>query len=218
MRLSAASPFSFSRMTVARLSSLLGVLSSISAVHSALISTTAANFFKRALGSFYRLLFNVFSLVTLIPLVIYSRSLSHRDPMLFEWSGNWRILQFSMIVLAVVLIISGARHYSISQFLGVRQIRSQSSRAAMTDTGDIDTTGILGITRHPWYVAVFLLLWASDLNLGILLVNAVLSGYLVIGTLLEERKLVLEFGDKYREYQQKVSMFFPLLRLNRSQK
>lgn len=88
----------------------------------------------------------------------------------------------------------------------------------MTDTGDIDTTGILGITRHPWYVAVFLLLWASDLNLGILLVNAVLSGYLVIGTLLEERKLVLEFGDKYREYQQKVSMFFPLLRLNRSQK
>ncbi len=164
------------------------------------------------------MLFNVFSLVTLIPLVIYSRSLSHRDPMLFEWSGNWRILQFSMIVLAVVLIISGARHYSISQFLGVRQIRSQSSRAAMTDTGDIDTTGILGITRHPWYVAVFLLLWASDLNLGILLVNAVLSGYLVIGTLLEERKLVLEFGDKYREYQQKVSMFFPLLRLNRSQK
>ncbi len=179
------------------------------AVHSALISTTAANFFERVLGSFYRLFFNVFSLVTLVPLVIYSRSLYHRDPMLFEWSGNWRILQFSMIILAALLGISGARHYSMSQFLGIRQIRSHSSRAAMTDTGDIDTTGVLGITRHPWYVAVFLLLWASDLNLGILIVNVVLSAYLVVGTLLEERKLVLEFGKRYQDYQASVSMFIP---------
>jgi protein-S-isoprenylcysteine O-methyltransferase Ste14 len=38
----------------------------------------------------------------------------------------------------------------------------------------------------------------------------ILSGYLVIGTLLEERKLVLEFGDKYKLYQRQVSMFIPL--------
>ena len=183
------------------------------AVHSALISTTAANFLKRVLGthySFYRLFFNVFSLVTLVPLVMYSRSLCHLDPMIFEWSGNWKILQFSIIILAGVLIISGARHYSISQFLGFKQIRSHPSRIAMTDTGDIDTTGVLGITRHPWYVAVFLLLWASDLNIGTIVINLVLSAYLVIGTLLEERKLVLEFGEEYRDYQERVSMFVPI--------
>jgi methanethiol S-methyltransferase len=182
-------------------------------VHSALISMRVTNFFKRVHGTryaFYRLFFNVFSLVTLVPLVIYSRSQYHRDPILFEWSGNWRILPFSMITLAGLLIISGARHYSMSQFLGFRQIRSKSSRAAMTETGDIDTNGVLGITRHPWYVAVFLLLWASDLNVGIIIVNLVLSAYLVIGTLLEERKLVLEFDDKYRNYQRNVSMFLPL--------
>jgi methanethiol S-methyltransferase len=38
----------------------------------------------------------------------------------------------------------------------------------------------------------------------------ILSAYLVIGTLLEERKLILEFGDKYRLYQRQVSMFIPL--------
>jgi protein-S-isoprenylcysteine O-methyltransferase Ste14 len=31
----------------------------------------------------------------------------------------------------------------------------------------------------------------------------------VIGTILEERKLVREFGEPYREYQRNVSMFFP---------
>ena len=88
------------------------------------------------------------------------------------------------------------------------------SRGAMTETGNIDTTGVLGVTRHPWYVAVFILLWASDLNAAGIVVNVVLSAYLVIGTLLEERKLVLEFGDRYREYQRRVSMFIPFKWLN----
>jgi methanethiol S-methyltransferase len=182
-------------------------------VHSALISVRAISFFKRVMGSryvFYRLFFNAFSLVTLVPLLIYSRSQRFQDPIIFGWDGNWRILRYSMIILAAVLIIGGGRHYSLSQFLGIRQIRSCSSRGAMTATGDIDTTGVLGITRHPWYVAVFFLLWAGDLNAGTIVVNLVLSAYLVIGTLLEERKLVLEFGAKYREYQGRVSMLFPV--------
>ena len=37
----------------------------------------------------------------------------------------------------------------------------------------------------------------------------ILTVYVVIGTHLEERKLVAEFGDEYREYQQTVSMLFP---------
>lgn len=187
-------------------------------VHSALISTRATNLFKRVLGtrySFYRLFFNAFSLVTLAPLLIYSRSTRYRGPMLFAWSGSWRILQCSLIILAAVLIISGARHYSMSQFLGLRQIRSKLTPGALTGNGDFDATGVLSVVRHPWYVAAFLLLWARDLNLATIVVNSVLSAYLVIGTLLEERKLVLEFGDKYRDYRKNVSMFLPLRWLQR---
>jgi protein-S-isoprenylcysteine O-methyltransferase Ste14 len=40
--------------------------------------------------------------------------------------------------------------------------------------------------------------------------NCVLTVYIVVGTLLEERKLVHEFGDAYRNYQRRVSMFVPL--------
>jgi hypothetical protein len=38
----------------------------------------------------------------------------------------------------------------------------------------------------------------------------VLSAYLVVGTLLEERKLVIEFGEESRRYQSRVSMFIPV--------
>jgi protein-S-isoprenylcysteine O-methyltransferase Ste14 len=33
--------------------------------------------------------------------------------------------------------------------------------------------------------------------------------YLIVGTVLEERKLVLELGEDYRRYQMQVSMLFP---------
>ena len=34
--------------------------------------------------------------------------------------------------------------------------------------------------------------------------------YVIIGTLLEERKLIAAYGHVYRDYQQKVSMFLPV--------
>jgi protein-S-isoprenylcysteine O-methyltransferase Ste14 len=42
-----------------------------------------------------------------------------------------------------------------------------------------------------------------------IVINAVLTMYIVIGTKLEEKKLVLEYGDIYIKYQQEVPMLLP---------
>jgi protein-S-isoprenylcysteine O-methyltransferase Ste14 len=182
-------------------------------VHSALISTTVTNFLKRALGKkyrFYRLFFNTFSVSTLVPLLIYSHSARWNAELLFRWEGYMRIIQYCLIALAAILVATGARHYRMPQFLGIQQILRKKSGNAMAENGQFDSSGVLGVIRHPWYVAVFILLWASDQNRTGIIINLILSAYLVIGTLLEERKLVLEFGDLYRQYQDKVSMFIPM--------
>ncbi len=182
------------------------------AVHSTLISVTVTDFLKRTLGDryrFYRLLFNTFSVITLIPLLRYTDSARWQTESLFSWEDHLRIIQYFLIAVAVILVLAGARRYSMLQFLGIQQIL-QRSRGAMTASGEVDSRGVLSVVRHPWYLAVFILLWAKDLNLAGITVNLVLSGYLVIGTFLEERKLVLEFGDKYKDYQRRVSMFIPL--------
>ncbi len=182
-------------------------------VHSGLISITVTDFFKRRLGGkyrFYRLFFNIFSLSTLIPLIIYSNAVGSKTELLFAWEGYRRIIQYCLIVLAAVLVLAGSRHYSMRQFIGIQQILRRRSTGAITASGKFDSSGILSVVRHPWYLAVFILLWANDLNLVGIIVNMVLSVYLVIGTLLEERKLVLEFGDKYKLYQHQVSMIIPL--------
>ncbi len=182
-------------------------------VHSALISITVTGFIKRVLAGryrFFRLFFNLFSAVTLVPLVMYSHSSRFQTAVLFAWNGYWRIPQYCLIALAALLAVTGARHYSMRQFLGIQQALNNRAGRAMTESGGLDRTGVLGVVRHPWYVAVFLLIWANDLNTAAIMVNLVLSAYLVIGTLLEERKLRVEFGREYLQYQEDVSMFIPL--------
>jgi protein-S-isoprenylcysteine O-methyltransferase Ste14 len=179
-------------------------------LHSAMISETATGFQKRRLGDsfrFYRLFFNSIAMLTLIPVLWYSHSL--RQAAIFRWEGVWLVPQYLLLGCGILLVVAGGRHYSLGQFVGISQLRGASSGGLATG-GGIDSSGILGVVRHPWYTAVVLLLWARDLDMAALVGNGVLTVYIFVGTLLEERKLVHEFGDAYRSYQERVSMFVPL--------
>ena len=79
----------------------------------------------------------------------------------------------------------------------------------MTESGGLHISGILEITRHPWYLAGLLVLWARDVDSVSLVVNIIFSLYLIIGAKIEEKKLVREFGEAYVEYQSPVSMLVP---------
>jgi len=179
-------------------------------LHSAMISETATGFLKRRLGDsfrFYRLFFNAIAVLTLVPVLWYSHSL--RQEAIVRWEGAWLLPQYLLLACGILLVVAGGRHYSLGQFVGIAQLRGASSGGLSTG-GGIDSSGVLGLVRHPWYTAVVLLLWAADLDMAALVGNGVLTVYIVVGTLLEERKLVHEFGDAYRSYQRRVSMFVPL--------
>jgi protein-S-isoprenylcysteine O-methyltransferase Ste14 len=180
------------------------------ALHSAMISETATGFLKRRLGDsfrFYRLFFNSVAALTLIPGLWYSLSL--RQEAVFRWEGVWLVPRYVLLACGVLLLVAGGRHYSLGQFVGISQLRGASS-GGLAAGGAIDSSGVLGLVRHPWYTAVVLLLWAHDLDAAALVANGVLTVYIIVGTLIEERKLVHEFGDAYRDYQARVSMFVPL--------
>lgn len=110
----------------------------------------------------------------------------------------------------LVLAYLGGRHYNAAQFLGFTQISQGELNRAITQSGNLDTTGILSIVRHPWYLALLLLIWSMPLDISMLVVNVIFTTYLFFGAALEERKLIIEFGDQYRDYQRRVSMIFPV--------
>ena len=190
---------------------LLGLVwTAYCALHSAMISETATGFLRRRLGDafrFYRLFFNLVAIGLLIPLVSYSTSL--RQEAIFRWTGPWLAVRYALVAVGVLLFVSGGRHYSLRQFIGISQLRG-TSPGGLAAGGGIDSSGILGVIRHPWYTGLVLLLWAQDVDGTRLVTAGVLTVYIFVGTLLEERKLVHEFGDAYRRYQGRVSMFVPL--------
>ena len=180
------------------------------ALHSALIATTVTDYLKEKLGDgyrFYRLFFNIVALITILPLAYYS--IAMKDAPIFRWQGPLAIAKYSLLLTSLCLFIAGAKHYDILQFLGICQIKTGEINPTLSEHHTFNTTGILSAIRHPWYIAGIMFVWARDISLSILLNNIVISVYFVIGTILEERKLVREFGEKYREYQERVSMFFP---------
>ena len=179
-------------------------------LHSVMISVPVTEYLKKRLGirfRFYRLFFNLIAILTLIPAALFAYSL--QTQVIFHWNGYMRIGQVILLGIAVLLFFLGGRHYDARQVLGIKQIREGTSNKVITDTGELGTSSILGITRHPWYLATILFIWARQLDVSAILVNVILTSYLIIGTYLEEKKLTGGFGERYLTYQKSVSMLIP---------
>ena len=95
------------------------------AVHSTLIAPTVTEYMKEKLGDrfrFYRLFYNIVSFVTLVPLLYYSVSI--RQAPVFPWEGPLVIVKYLLLLTSIYLFVTGGRHYSLSQFLGIHQIKA----------------------------------------------------------------------------------------------
>jgi protein-S-isoprenylcysteine O-methyltransferase Ste14 len=180
-------------------------------LHSTLISLPVTESLRKRFPNgfrYYRIAYNLVSAATLLPAAVFSFSLSG-DPIV-SWQGPWRVVPILLGSAALFFLAAGALRYDLRQFLGLRQLRNEKACSVLTDDCTLDTGGVLSAVRHPWYSAGILVIWARPLDLAAILTNLVISAYLVVGALLEERKLMVQFGRLYAEYQQRVSMLFPI--------
>lgn len=181
------------------------------ALHSVLVSPLVTEPLRKRFPKgfrYYRLFYNFLAVVALAPVLLYSFSL--RGEPLVAWEGPWRIVPILLGVAALFFFVAGGRRYDFSQLIGLRQIREENTCSVLTDDCSLDTRGILSVVRHPWYSGGMLVVWVRPLDVAAVLTNVVICGYLVVGAVLEERKLGRQFGPEYAAYQQRVSMFFPL--------
>lgn len=177
------------------------------ALHSVLAANATKAYVARRwprLVPAYRAAFNLIALVALLPVLwlVYATG----GTWLWRWHGALAWLMNGLAVAALLAFAASTRAYDMGEFLGLRQLRQPAAQ----DAQSFSLSFFHRYVRHPWYCFGLVLLWAHDMN-GPLLVSAVaITLYLVIGSRLEERKLIAKYGQQYRNYMNRVPGLMPL--------
>ncbi len=132
------------------------------------------------------------------------------DIPVFQLEGAARWLAVAGSAFAGVLLLTNG--YSVRRtidFLGVRPVRAHW-RGTPPRPAPFMVEGPYRWVRHPLYACILALLWIrSEMMADGLVLSLLWSAWIIVGTVLEERDLVAEFGDVYRRYQRQVPMLVP---------
>ncbi len=192
-------------------SSMYAAFVFVFAVFAFIHSLTAANWFKERVGvvmgktyRHYRILYNVVSVLTFLPVFFVWGMYSIYAPVIYTAP------QFLHLPLYAVQVTSlGA---AVLTFLGTGPLEFIGLKSGTPEKGQLVTAGLYGVVRHPLYLCIVVFLWAKPVfDLLYILAAFLFTAYFVVGAFLEERRLVGEFGYKYRRYQREVPMFLPWL-------
>jgi protein-S-isoprenylcysteine O-methyltransferase Ste14 len=171
-------------------------------------SLFAANRVKGVIGRLchgeprgYRLTYNLISLL-LFGWVMAAYSAS---PVLYFAPGVWSLVMYLAQLVCGVILVDCVRRTGAGDFLGTRQLHRGHDGPHQLVTG-----GYYAIVRHPLYLfSITFLLLNPVMTAQWLLLTALSTFYFVIGALIEERRLLVEHGDQYRQYRRRVPFIIP---------
>jgi methanethiol S-methyltransferase len=154
----------------------------------------------------------VISFILIVPLINYTAQLDNN--IIISYGLPLTVLRH-MLTYGSLLLFFWAFfiNYDSLSFFGIRQILAFNKEKKSDGQVELKKNGLLGIIRHPMYLALIIYLWCHTFRLSDIIVNIILTIYVLIGTWLEERKLILEFGDAYIKYQKEVPMIFPFTKI-----
>ena len=181
------------------------------ALHSFLISIRFTALMARLLKkyyAFYRLFYVVISFALLVPLIRFTGEV--KSPAIMAYDAPLSVARYALMSASLLMFFwAFFLDYDFLSFFGIRQILNLAKPKTAAALVELKRNGLLGLVRHPMYLALILYLWCQTFRMMDLVVNTLLTLYVLIGTWLEERKLVLEFGEAYLRYQRQVPMLIP---------
>jgi protein-S-isoprenylcysteine O-methyltransferase Ste14 len=177
-------------------------------VHSLLASSRVKGAVRQRIGSIadrtYRLAYNVVGVLTLLPVLAVPALFP--GPVLYRIPQPWVTLAFFVQFLALLFLLAGLVQTGVFGFLGIDQLIDRNPGA----DSEFQIGGLYAWVRHPLYTAGLVFIWLTPImTTSTLVLFLGLSLYIYIGSIFEERRLIAEFGQAYRDYQRMVPRLVP---------
>jgi hypothetical protein len=195
------------------------VFLAFAAVH----SITVSRWFKDRCGSifgdaflrvWYRFLYTVVSIVTGAVAVLFI--LQVPDRVLWEAPTALRWVLHGIQLAGLYFGSRAFQHLDKWEFLGFRQVWRYLTKKGIVGNveglteKELVTSGVYGIVRHPLYVAgIIVVTFSPRFTVNSIVITVLADLYFLFGMLIEERRFLRVFGNRYREYMQKVPRMFP---------
>ncbi|MBK7940165.1 MAG: isoprenylcysteine carboxylmethyltransferase family protein [Lewinellaceae bacterium] len=174
------------------------------ALHSLLAAESVKMLVQRhfaGLFSVYRLFYNIFALVLFVWLL--TRLPDTTPANLIVSFPALQIPGLLLLFAGVMVMTRTFRHYDMREFIGLGNRPS---------SGMLNTSGLNARVRHPLYSGTILAvagLWCIFPSPDLTAVALAVFLYLPFGIYWEEKKLLRQFGDAYRDYQRRVKRLIP---------
>lgn len=162
-------------------------------IHSALATTRIKRFSHdnlRISQTAYRIFYNLFAIVTLLPLVYFG--FYKNDKQIFEENLFTDLLGVVIFIIGLFVMISIIKKYF-----------AQMSGTSTDIEDELHVDGLHRYVRHPLYLGTFLLLIGIFFirpQVNVLISNIVIILYTIFALRWEEEKLLIIFGVQYSEY------------------
>jgi protein-S-isoprenylcysteine O-methyltransferase Ste14 len=153
----------------------------------------------------YRLAFNLLAALLLVPPLWMT--FAWHGPLLWSWDGVWAWVANGLALAAVAGFVWSTRYYDMAVFAGSAQWATRNAGAE--DPGVLRLSPLHRHVRHPWYSLGLVILWTRDMDEARLVSTLCITLYLWLGSLLEERKLLVFHGDAYARYRERVPGLVP---------
>lgn len=134
------------------------------------------------------------------------------SPVLYFAPGIWSLVLYGAQMIVLVMLAGCVRQTGFARFAGILRIRSGTNPAP-----ELITDGWYGKVRHPLYLLSTLFMILNPVMTAQWLLLTILSlAYFIIGGVIEERRLIKEFGESYLKYRQQVPFMFPSIKFRNS--
>lgn len=185
------------------------------AVHSYMASISFKAFlekrFPQAYRRFYRLFYNIFSVVTFLPLLALMTIFPNTG--LYKVPALWSHIMTGGQIVALILFVGTLFQTDVWSFVGISQLFTTSPS---TGNKQLITRGFYRFVRHPLYLFALIFIWLiPGMSWNVLGFNIGTTLYFLVGMYFEERKLLREFGHEYKQYQETVPVLLPFIKMKR---